>query len=357
MPAFSVMATVTSTHMRALVKYPGEQGLRLEDLPIPEPGPDEVLIRVHTTGICGTDLHIYDWDEWAQSTVPAPMTVGHEFSGHIEKLGSNVSGFVEGELVGAEGHVVCGHCRNCLAGRRHLCQQPKGLGVNLPGAFADYVLVPKSNVWRHIDDIDPEIAAIFDPFGNAVHTALKFGVFGEDVLITGAGPIGLLATAVVKHAGARNAVVTDVNPYRLELARQMGATRAVNIEHEDIAQVQKELDMLEGFDVALEMSGNPAAMKDILENTIHGANIALLGIPSEPFAIDWSTVIFNMLNIKGIYGREMYDSWYKMNVLIESGLDISPVITHRFPVEDFDEAFATITSSRSGKVLLRWRDS
>ncbi len=340
--------------MRALVKYPDEQGLRLEERSIPEPGPDEVLIRVHTTGICGTDVHIYEWDEWARSTVPAPMTVGHEFAGHIEKVGSNVSGFVAGEFVGAEGHVVCGHCRNCLAGRRHLCQQPKGLGVNIPGAFADFVVVPKTNVWRHLIDIDPEIAAIFDPFGNAVHTALKFPVFGEDVLITGAGPIGLMAVAVVRHAGARNTVITDVNPYRLELARQMGATRAVNIETEDLSGVQKELDMLEGFDVALEMSGTPAAMRDILANTIHGANIALLGIPSEDYTIDWTTVIFNMLNIKGIYGREMYDTWYKMNVLIESGVDISPVITHRFPVEDYDQAFAAITSSESGKVLLHW---
>jgi threonine 3-dehydrogenase len=342
--------------MRALVKHPDEQGLRLEDVPTPEPGPDEVLVKVHTTGICGTDLHIYEWDEWAQETIPVPMTVGHEFSGHIERLGSNVSGFVEGELVGAEGHVVCGHCRNCLAGRRHLCQQPKGLGVNIPGAFADYVVVPKTNVWRHLEDIDPEIAALFDPFGNAAHTALKFPVFGEDVLITGAGPIGLMAVAVVSHAGARNTVITDVNPYRLEIALQMGASRAVNIAHEDIHQVMKELDMLEGFDVALEMSGSPEAMNDILANTIHGANIALLGIPSESYPIDWSIVIFNMLNIKGIYGREMYDTWYKMNVLIQSGLDISPVITHRFPAESYDEAFAAITSSDSGKVLLRWRD-
>lgn len=340
--------------MRALVKHPDEHGLRLEDIPVPEPGPDEVLIRVHTTGICGTDVHIYEWDEWAQTTVPVPMTVGHEFSGYIEALGSNVSGFVEGELVGAEGHVVCGHCRNCLAGRRHLCRQPKGLGVSIPGAFADFVVVPKANVWRHLGAIDPEIAALFDPFGNAVHTALKFPVLGEDVLITGAGPIGLMAAAVVSHAGARNTVITDVNPYRLELASRMGASRSVNIEREDITQVQKELDMLEGFDVALEMSGNPEALRDILDNTIHGANIALLGIPSEPFAIDWSTVVFNMLNIKGIYGREMYDTWYKMNVLIESGLDISPVISHRFPAEEYDDAFATITSSRSGKVLLTW---
>ncbi len=340
--------------MRALVKHPDEMGLRLEDVPAPEPGPDEVLIRVHTTGICGTDLHIYEWDEWARTAIPAPMTVGHEFSGHIEKLGSNVSGFAEGELVGAEGHVVCGHCRNCLAGRRHLCQQPRGLGVNIPGAFADFVVVPKTNVWRHLDDIDPEIAAIFDPFGNAVHTALKFPVFGEDVLITGAGPIGLMAVAVVRHAGARNTVITDVNSFRLDIAVEMGATRAVNIQEEDLGQIQKELGMLEGFDVALEMSGNPAAMQDILANTIHGANIALLGIPTQDYAIDWSTVIFNMLNIKGIYGREMYDTWYKMNVLIESGLDISPVVTHRFAAADYDQAFAAITSAESGKVLLRW---
>jgi len=341
--------------VRALVKYPDEQGLRLEDVPVPEPGPDEVLIEVHTTGICGTDLHIYEWDDWAQATVPAPMTIGHEFSGHIASVGSNVSGFVEGEVVGAEGHVVCAHCRNCLAGRRHLCQHPRGLGVDIPGAFADYVIVPKTNVWRHLDDIDMEIAALFDPFGNAVHTALKYPVFGEDVLITGAGPIGLMAAAVVKHAGARNTVVTDVNAYRLDLAMRMGATRAVNVATESLEQVQKELDMLEGFDVALEMSGNPAAMTDILANTIHGANIALLGIPSEPYPIDWSTVIFNMLNIKGIYGREMYDTWYKMNVLIESGLDISPVITHRFPAEDHANAFSTLQRADTGKVILNWR--
>jgi threonine 3-dehydrogenase len=341
--------------VRALVKHPDEQGLRLEEVPVPEPGQDEVLIEVHTTGICGTDLHIYEWDEWAQATVPAPMTTGHEFSGHISRVGSNVSGFAEGELVGAEGHVICGFCRNCLAGRRHLCHEPRGLGVNIPGAFADYVVVPKTNVWRHLDDLDPEIAALFDPFGNAVHTALKFPVFGEDVLITGAGPIGLMAAAVVRHAGARNTVVTDVNPYRLDLATRMGATRAVDIASESLEQVQQELDMLEGFDVALEMSGNPAAMTDILANTIHGANIALLGIPSEPYAIDWSTVIFNMLNIKGIYGREMYDTWYKMNVLIESGLDISPVITHRFAAEDYESAFSALQAADTGKVILNWR--
>jgi threonine 3-dehydrogenase len=340
--------------MRALVKHPNEVGLRLEDTPQPSPGPDEVLIEVHTTGICGTDLHIFNWDEWAQATIPAPMTVGHEFSGHIVGLGSNVSGFTEGEMVSAEGHVVCGHCRNCLAGRRHLCQEPKGLGVNIPGAFADYVVVPKGNVWRHIEDLDPEIGALFDPFGNAVHTALEFPVLGEDVLITGAGPIGLMASAVAAHAGARNVVVTDVNPYRLELARQMGATRAVDIRTTDLHVVQRELGMTEGFDVALEMSGNAAALHDILDNTIHGANVAMLGLPPEPFAIDWSVVIFNMLTIKGIYGREMYDTWYKMNVLIQSGIDISPVISHRFDVEDYRAAFEVLGSGESAKVLIRW---
>jgi threonine 3-dehydrogenase len=339
-----------------LVKHRDEPGLRLEDVPIPAPGPDDVLIKVHTAGICGTDLHIYDWDEWAKSTIPVPMTIGHEFSGYIAGLGSNVPGFVEGELVGAEGHIVCGHCRNCLAGRRHLCQQPRGIGVNIPGAFADYVLVPKGNVWRHTEGIDPQVAALFDPFGNAVHTALKFPVLGEDVLVTGAGPIGLLATSVVQHAGARNVVVTDVNPFRLQLALQMGASRAVDIRTDDLRDVQEDLGMLEGFDVALEISGSPSAMQDILENTIHGANVAILGIPSEPFAIDWSVVIFNMLNIKGIYGREMFDTWYKMNVLVQSGLDISPVITHRFDAENYEDAFSALRGPESAKVLLRWMD-
>ncbi len=342
--------------MKALVKYPNEKGLRLEEVEAPTPGPDEVLIRIHTTGICGTDLHIYEWDDWAAATIPAPMTVGHEFSGFIVDVGHNVSGFTEGELVGAEGHVVCGHCRNCLAGRRHLCQHPRGLGVNIPGAFAEYVAIPKTNVWRYSDGIAPEIGALFDPFGNAVHTALKFPVLGEDVLITGAGPIGLMATAVVAHAGARHVVVTDVNRFRLDLASKMGASRAVDIGLEDLREVQKELDMWEGFDVALEMSGNPAALQDILDNTIHGANVAMLGIPSEPFAIDWTTVIFNMLNLKGIYGREMFDTWYKMNVLIDSGIDISPVITHRFPADEYEAAFKAIRSAESGKVLMRWSD-
>ncbi len=342
--------------MRALVKHPNEVGLSLDDVDVPVPGPDDILIKVLTTGICGTDLHIFNWDDWARATVPAPITVGHEFSGEIMGIGSNVSGFEIGELVGAEGHVVCNRCRNCLAGRRHLCYDARGIGINLPGAFADYVTIPKSNVWRHQEGLDPEIAALFDPFGNAVHTALEFEVLGEDVLITGAGPIGLMACAVVAHAGARNVVVTDVNPFRLDLAKRMGADRAVDIRVEDLHDVQMELGMTEGFDVALEMSGSPSAMEDILQNTIHGANIAILGIPADPFPIDWSVVIFNMLNLKGIYGREMFETWYKMNVLIQSGVDISPVITHRFEVEDFEAAFEATASQESGKVLIRWSD-
>ncbi len=339
--------------MRALVKHADEQGLRLEDIPVPEPGLDEVLIKVHSAGLCGTDLHIYQWDDWAKQTIPTPMTIGHEFSGTIAAMGSGVSGFEIGELVGAEGHVVCNRCRNCLAGRRHLCNDTRGIGVDLPGAFADYVVVPKSNVWRHTEGIDPEIAALFDPFGNAVHTALKFPVHGEDVLITGAGPIGIMAAAVVANAGARNVVVTDVNPFRLGLAEKMGATRTVDRTATNLATVQAEIGMTEGFDVALEMSGNPHAYQDILENTIHGANVALLGIPGEAFPIDWSVVIFNMLNLKGIYGRELYDTWYKMDVLIGSTIDLKPVITHRFDLEDFDLAFEAAGSPESGKVLLK----
>ncbi|MEX0795278.1 MAG: L-threonine 3-dehydrogenase [Acidimicrobiia bacterium] len=340
--------------MRALVKHPDEIGLRLSEVEMPEPGPDQLLIKVGATGICGTDLHIYQWDTWASENIPAPMTVGHEFAGTIEAVGSGVSGFEIGELVGAEGHVVCNQCRNCLAGRRHLCNDTRGIGVNIPGAFADYIVVPKSNVWRHTENISPEIAALFDPFGNAVHTALKFPVLGEDVLITGAGPIGIMAAAVVAHAGARNTVVTDVNPYRLDLAKAMGATRTVDRRVQDLGEVQEELGMLEGFDVALEMSGSPAAYADILANTIHGANVALLGIPGEAFSIDWSTVIFNMLNLKGIYGRQMFETWYKMNILIESGLDLSPVITHRFGVSEYEEAFQAAGSEESGKVLIIW---
>lgn len=339
--------------VRALVKHPDEQGLRLENIPVPEPGPDEVLIKVEWAGLCGTDLHIYEWNDWARGAVPAPMVVGHEFSGFIAAVGESVSGFQVGEFVGSEGHVVCNSCRNCLAGKRHLCRETRSIGVDLPGAFAEYVVIPKSNVWRHTEGISPEIAALFDPFGNAVHTALKFPVHGEDVLITGAGPIGVMAAAVVAHAGARNVVITDVNRFRLDLAKRMGATRTVDRSREEITDVQDEIGMQEGFDVALEMSGSPAAYRDILENTIHGANVALLGIPGEPFSIDWSVVIFNMLNLKGIYGRELYDTWYKMNVLIESGLDLSPVITHRFELGDYEKAFAAATSQDSGKVLLK----
>lgn len=342
--------------MRALVKYPDESGLRLEDVAIPEPGQDEVLIKVNSTGICGTDLHIYRWDDWARGAVPAPMTVGHEFSGVIAEIGPGVSGFEVGEFVGAEGHIVCNKCRNCLAGRRHLCRDTRGIGVDVPGAFADFLIVPKSNVWRHTEGIAPDMAALFDPFGNAVHTALKFPVLGEDVLITGAGPIGIMAAAVVNHAGARNTVITDVNQFRLDLAGRMGATRAVNRAHEELSDVQDELGMQEGFDVALEMSGSPDAYEDIISNTIHGANVALLGIPGQSFPVDWSTVIFNMLNLKGIYGREMFDTWYKMNILVESGLDLTPVITHRYPVEQFEEAFDAAGSERSGKVLINWNE-
>ncbi len=342
--------------MRALIKYPDEEGLRLEELPVPQPGHDDVLIKVNAAGICGTDLHIYEWDDWARHAVPAPITVGHEFSGVIADVGKGVSGFEVGEFVSAEGHIVCDKCRNCLAGRRHLCRDTAGIGVDVPGAFADYLLVPKSNVWRHTDGIDPEIAALFDPFGNAVHTALKFPLLGEDVLITGAGPIGIMAAAVVRHSGARNTVITDVNPFRLGLATRMGATRAVNRAEEDMASVQTELGMHEGFDVALEMSGNPSAYRDIIENTIHGANVALLGIPEKPFPIEWSDVIFNMLNLKGIYGREMFDTWYKMNILIESGVDLLPVITHRFEVEQYEAAFAAASSPQSGKVLIKWNE-
>lgn len=339
--------------MKALVKHPDEKGLRLEDVAVPRPGTDDVLIKVEWAGLCGTDLHIYEWDDWARNSVPAPMIIGHEFSGVIAEVGTSVSGFEVGELVGAEGHVVCNACRNCLAGRRHLCRDTRGIGVDLPGAFAEYVLVPKSNVWRHSVGIHPEIAALFDPFGNAVHTALKFPVHGEDVLITGAGPIGMMAAAVVANAGARNIVVTDVNTFRLELAEQMGATRTVDRNLEELGPIQEEIGMLEGFDVALEMSGSEAAYRDILDNTIHGANVALLGIPGEPFPIDWSEVIFNMLNLKGIYGRELYDTWYRMNILIDSGLDLSPVITHRFDMDDYEQAFAAAASKESGKVLLK----
>ncbi|HEY4349434.1 MAG TPA: L-threonine 3-dehydrogenase [Gaiellaceae bacterium] len=340
--------------MRALVKAEAAEGLRLEDVPEPDVGINDVLIRVHKTGICGTDLHIYEWDDWAAKTIPVPMVVGHEFVGEVVGFGSNVSDFTVGDLVSGEGHVVCGRCRNCMAGRRHLCAHSIGLGVNRPGAFAELVAMPMTNIWHHWPGIDEEVASIFDPFGNAVHTALSFEVLGEDVLVTGAGPIGCMAVAVARHAGARQIVVTDLNPYRLDLARRMGATLAVDPRQSDLAEVQRELGMTEGFDVGLEMSGSPAALTTMIGNMAHGGRIALLGIPSEPMSLDLNPLIFNMLTLKGIYGREMYETWYQMSVMVESGLDISPVITHRFSHRDYEEAFAVARSGQSGKVILDW---
>ncbi len=340
--------------MKALVKSRKEPGLWLEDVDVPGIGINDVLIRVQRTGICGTDLHIYRWDDWAQKTIPVPMAIGHEFVGEIVSVGSNVADFCPGEIVSGEGHVVCGRCRNCLAGRRHLCARTAGVGVNRPGAFAEFIAMPISNIWRHPPGVDRDVAAIFDPFGNAVHTALSFPVLGEDVLITGAGPIGLMAAAVVRHAGARYVVITDLNPYRLELARRLGVTVALDPRETPLAEAQKELGMTEGFDVGLEMSGNPAAFRDMLANMSHGARIAMLGIPAGEMSIDWHTVIFNMLTIKGIYGREMYETWYKMTVMLQSGLDIRPVITHRFACQEFRKAFEVVASGQSGKVILEW---
>jgi threonine 3-dehydrogenase len=343
--------------MRALVKARPEEGLWLEDVPEPEVGINDVLIRVRKTGICGTDVHIYAWDAWAQKTIPVPMVVGHEFVGEVAALGSNVSDFQLGDLVSGEGHVVCGRCRNCMAGRRHLCAHSIGLGVQRPGAFAEYVVLPMTNLWHHAPGIDEDVAAIFDPFGNAVHTALTFAVLGEDVLVTGAGPIGCMACAVARHAGARHVVVTDVNPYRLELARRLGATLAVDVGERDLAAVQRELGMTEGFDVGFEMSGSPDALRGMIANMAHGGRIALLGIPSEEVLLDLNPVIFNMLTLKGIYGREMYETWYQMTVMLQSGLDIGPVITHRFSHRDFEEAFAVARSGQSGKAVLDWTDT
>lgn len=342
--------------MKALVKKENKPGLWLEEVPRPTVGINDVLIRVDRTGICGTDLHIYKWDAWAQKTIPVPMVVGHEFVGCVVETGANVKDFFPGEVVSAEGHVVCGRCRNCLAGRRHLCKDTQGIGVNRPGAFAEYISVPMTNVWHHRPEIDRDVASIFDPFGNAVHTALSFPVLGEDVLITGAGPIGIMAVAIAKHAGARHIVITDVNDYRLELARKMGATVALNVKHGDLASVQKQLGMKEGFDVGLEMSGNPQAFNSMIDNMCHGGKIAMLGIPSEAIAIDWNKVVFNMLTLKGIYGREMYETWYMMSVMLESGLDISPVITHRFHYTEFEKGFQAMLSGQCGKVILHWRE-
>ena len=342
--------------MKALVKAHAEPGLWLEDIPEPALGINDVLIRVLRTGICGTDVHIFDWNDWARQTIPVPMTIGHEFVGQIVEVGSNVNDFQPGELVSGEGHVVCGRCRNCMAGLRHLCANTSGVGVNRPGCFAELIALPMTNVWRHDPRVNRDAAAIFDPFGNAVHTALTFEVLGEDVLITGAGPIGIMAAAVVRHAGARYVVITDLNEYRLELARKVKVDMALNVRQMSIADAQKKLGMKEGFDVGLEMSGNASAFRDMLHNMAHGGRIALLGLPSADIAIDWKEVIFNMLTIKGIYGREMYESWYKMTVLLQSGLDIMPVITHRFSYRDFEEAFRVMRSANSGKVILNWEE-
>jgi threonine 3-dehydrogenase len=340
--------------VQALVKAKREPGLWLEDVPEPEPGINDVLIRVHKTGICGTDLHIYGWDAWAQETIPVPMVIGHEFAGEVVGFGSNVSDFQVGDLVSGEGHVVCGRCRNCMAGRRHLCAHSIGLGVQRPGAFAEYVVLPMTNIWKHWAGVNEDVAAIFDPFGNAVHTALSFPVLGEDVLVTGAGPIGCMACAVVRHAGARHVVASDPNPYRRELAARMGATVAVDPTKSDLADVQRELGMTEGFDIGLEMSGNPDALRSMIAGMSHGGGIAVLGIPAADVELDLGPVIFNMLTLKGVYGREMYETWYQMTVLLQSGLDISPVITHRLSYRDFEDAFAVARSGDSGKVILDW---
>ena len=341
--------------MKALVKRETEKGLWLEDVAEPEVGINDVLVKINRTAICGTDMHIYNWDSWAQATIPVPMVVGHEFVGEIVDVGSNVNDFRAGQIVSGEGHLVCGRCRNCLAGRRHLCAFTSGVGVDRSGAFAQYLALPMSNVWEHRPGIDLDVAALFDPLGNAVHTALQYDLLGEDVLITGAGPIGAMAAAVCRHAGARHVVITDINPQRLALAKSLGATHTVDVRTENLADVQHQLGMSEGFDIGLEMSGNPSGFKDLLANMCHGGKVAMLGIPSEEIAIDWSQVIFNMLTIKGIYGREMYETWYKMSVMVESGLDISAVITHRLGFEDFQVGFDAMNSGEASKVILNWQ--
>lgn len=340
--------------MKALAKLKPEPGIWMFDAPVPEIGHNDVLIKIHRTAICGTDIHIYHWDEWSQNTVPVPMITGHEYSGEIVAIGDEVRGFEVGDRVSGEGHITCGHCRNCRAGRRHLCRNSVGVGVNRQGAFAEYMTLPAYNLFKLPDEVTDELAAIFDPFGNAVHTALAFDVVGEDVLITGAGPIGIMAAAVVRHIGARHVVITDVNDYRLELAAKMGATRTVNVSREKLADVMAELNMTEGFDVALEMSGVTSAMAEMLDAINHGGKVAMLGIPPGEMAIDWTKVIFKGLTIKGIYGREMFETWYKMASLIQSGLDLSPIITHRFGIDDFEKGFEVMGSGQSGKVVLDW---
>jgi threonine 3-dehydrogenase len=342
--------------MKGLVKKFAQPGLWLDDAPMPEVGINDVLIKIRKAAICGTDVHIWNWDAWAQKTIQVPMTIGHEFVGTVAALGSNVHDLEIGDVVSGEGHIVCGKCRNCLAGRRHLCKDTQGVGVNRTGAFAEYLCIPVTNVWHADPRIPLDLLAIFDPFGNATHTALSFPVLGEDVLITGAGPIGIMATAIAKHAGARYVVTTDLNPYRLELAKQMGATVALNVKEKSIAQTQKELGMKEGFDIGLEMSGSGEAFREMLANMCHGGRIALLGIPTQDLAIDWNKVVFSMLTIKGIYGREMYETWYLMQSMLLSGLNLAPVITHQFHYTEFEKAFAVMRSGNSGKVILDWEN-
>ena len=341
--------------MKSLVKAKAEKGIWLQDTPEPEVGHNDLLIKIRKTAICGTDMHIYNWDEWSQKTIPVPMVVGHEYVGEVVGMGQEVKGFKVGDRVSGEGHITCGHCRNCRAGRVHLCRNTEGVGVNRPGAFAEYLVIPAFNAFKIPDTISDDLASIFDPFGNAVHTALSFDLVGEDVLITGAGPIGIMAAAVAKHVGARHVVVTDINPYRLELAKKMGATRAVDVSKEDLKDVMNELGMTEGFDVGLEMSGVPVAFRDMLNKMNHGGKIAMLGIPPQDVAIDWNQVIFKGLVIKGIYGREMFETWYKMASLLQSGLDLSPIITHTFSIDDFQKGFDTMGSGHSGKVILDWQ--
>jgi len=340
--------------MKALVKKFPKPGLWLDEVPVPEYGPNDVLIKIQKTAICGTDIHIYNWDKWASKTIPVPMVVGHEYVGIVEAYGSNVQDVIKGELVSGEGHITCGHCRNCRAGRRHLCPNTLGVGVNRPGCFGEYLVIPVSNIWHCDPNIDEDVLSIFDPFGNATHTALSFDVLGEDVLITGAGPIGIMAAAICKHAGARYVVITDVNPYRLDLAQKIGVTRTVNVSKEKLSDVVAELGMMEGFDVGLEMSGNPKALNDMIDVMFHGGNIALLGILPSSAAIDWEKVVFNGLTIRGIYGRKMFETWYKMQVMVQSGLDVTPIITHRFDYTDYEEAFELMKSGNSGKIILNW---
>ena len=342
--------------MKTLAKLHPEKGIWMDEKEIPTPGHNDVLIKIHKTAICGTDIHIYNWDEWSQKTIPMGMTVGHEFAGEIVALGQEVEGFNIGDRVSGEGHLVCGHCRNCRAGRRHLCRNTKGVGVNRQGCFAQYLCIPAANVFPLPNDISDDMAAIFDPYGNAVHTALQWDMVGEDVLITGAGPIGIMAAAVARHAGARNVVITDVNEYRLALAREMGVTRAVNVAQLSLEDVMTELGMTEGFDVGLEMSGNSAAFSQMLKLMNHGGKVSILGIPSADTNIDWNQVIFKMLTLKGIYGREMFETWYKMGAMLQSGLNLEPIITHRFPVSQYQEAFEIMASGKSGKIVLDWTD-